>query len=396
MAIEYGKRLSAIRENLGLKLEEVAEKTQISKSTIQAYETSQFANPNLAKLSTLCNFYGVSLPSILSDSKEHTIFARASELSPTLNKENLGKITVFSEHYGQLRHISYAKNISGVLQAKMYPNDLSLDWYSLGDEIARDERRMLNRESGQPIDLVSLIRDEERILFFTCDLPTEIDGFFFVSDDNLLYNIVLNSSAEKANNSLRMMFTLAHEYAHFLLDRDERAYICANIFDSPNAPIEKRANGVAARLLLPTEGIQRFISDFKQNDRVITPDDVIDLCNIYETSYQTTIYRLHNERFINAPERDDLMRHNYLLDLKYRSLLNKLKTRFADFFVNTELSFKGDNLTEIEMRYVSMVSHAFEKRRISYEKIFEYIPNKKFVEKYMNIKPMEIEVDDLY
>lgn len=396
MTIEYGKRLLSIRENIGLTLEDVAEKTKISKSTIQAYEAGQYANPNLAKLSTLCNFYGVSLSSILSDSKEHTIFTRASELSPSLDKENLSKITTFSEHYERLRHISSSKNISGILQAKMYPNDLSLDWWSIGDEIARDERRMVGHESWQPIDLISLIKGEERILLFSCELPAEIDGLFFASDDNLIFNIVLNSAADKASNPLRVMFTLAHEYAHFLLDRDERAYICANIFDTQDKPIEQRANGVGARLLLPTEGIQRYISDFKQNDRHITPDDVIDLCNIYETSYQTTIYRLHNEQFINANERDGLLKHNYLFDLKYRTLLNKLKTRFADYCVNLERSFKSDALSEVEMRYVDMVSHAFEKRKISYDKIFEYIPNKNFVEKYLNITPPEIEVDDLY
>ena len=60
-ATSIQERLKDLRVNKGLKLEELAKQTGISKSALGSYEKDDFKEINHGNLITLAEFYGVSL-----------------------------------------------------------------------------------------------------------------------------------------------------------------------------------------------------------------------------------------------------------------------------------------------------------------------------------------------
>src|SRR5205823_2018070 len=57
----------------------------------------------------------------------------------------------------------------------------------------------------------------------------------------------------------RHRFSLAHEYAHVLLDRS-RGGMVSRVEDRDNL-VEIRANAFAASLLMPAEGVREFVRE---------------------------------------------------------------------------------------------------------------------------------------
>jgi len=390
MSPEYSKKLFAVRKNLNLTLDKVESMTGIPTSTIKDYEAGKLVNPNLTKISALCDCYGISLSSVLSESKGKSIFARAKEvLSGSEINNTLGQIKSFSEHHQNLISFLKPADLLDIRQAKMYPDNPSIDWDSLACEISEDIRETIGHRSEDPIDLISYLRSRRHIFFFSCELPEEIDGLFFSSDDNLLFTIVINST----KSAVRQNFTLAHEYAHFLLDREKTSYICKDVDTiSTNDAIEDRANRVASHLLVPTAALAAC---FHTNNPAVTPEKIVELCSTFCVSYQVMVYRLHNEDLINANIRDELLRYDHLNDFQYRQFLNKMELRFNELRVYVNLEFDQDSLSDAEIRYINMVHQAYEKRKVSFSKVSEYLPSESLI-RALNMEEPEIDIDDIF
>ena len=83
-------------------------------------------------------------------------------------------------------------------------------------------------------------------------MPAEVSGLTLV--DDAAGTVVAVNGRHGFN---RQRFSLAHEYAHVLFDRERQA--CLSRRDDQESLMEVRANSFAAAFLLPADGVRRFV-----------------------------------------------------------------------------------------------------------------------------------------
>jgi Zn-dependent peptidase ImmA (M78 family) len=96
----------------------------------------------------------------------------------------------------------------------------------------------------------------------------------------------------------RALFTLAHELGHVLV-QDGEFVVDEDLVAHSNS--ERFANAFAAALLLPEADVREQIGDGNPDAQTLCK-----MLDLYATSYETLVYRLHNLRIIDAAGRDKL------------------------------------------------------------------------------------------
>jgi len=108
----------------------------------------------------------------------------------------------------------------------------------------------------------------------------------------------------------RQRFTAAHELGHHLLHREGKASLVIPEGDL-QAPskgkhrIEKEADAFAGYLLAPTQAMARAFSGKPSSQ--VSAEDIADLMHEFGTTFQMTVYRLHNSGRIKASDRDRIL-----------------------------------------------------------------------------------------
>jgi Zn-dependent peptidase ImmA (M78 family) len=170
---------------------------------------------------------------------------------------------------------------------------------------AADELRLELGLGVQPIsDLWQLIRELGIDLAFHGFGSDKGDGIYFWDGSRGL--VVVNSDREPLE---RQRFTAAHELGHHRLHRREGEPLVVaegDLMAGGSKPVEeKEADAFAAYLLAPTEAMRSALPEKERHN--LCAEDIVDLMRTYGTTYQTTVYRLHNSGRIYAPDRDRLL-----------------------------------------------------------------------------------------
>jgi Zn-dependent peptidase ImmA (M78 family) len=135
--------------------------------------------------------------------------------------------------------------------------------------------------------------------------------------------VLVNSGHVRA----RQRFSLAHEYAHALMDRNR--VVGVSSADNSRERIEQRANAFAAAFLLPEAGLEEELRQLGKGQPARTDQIVFDvatggsiqgqlrpaprsqtigfqdvafIAHRFGVSYQAAVYRLKSLRYINQPE----------------------------------------------------------------------------------------------
>lgn len=364
-AATLGGVLSSYRDNLGFTLKKVGKWSKLPISTISDYEAGKIQRPDFRKIEQLCKVYGVSLSVLMASVEEKpSIHFRLNEFEVSSEDENkINKLVEFIHDYDNvLDLLEEEENIS--LQ-RTYPNDARLNWFDLGDRIALSERRYWGYESTEPVHLLPLVQ-KEGILVNFLPLPDSIDGFFYMTPAGKTFWILIN--ADKP--ATRKNFTLAHEYSHFLLDRDQEKYVC-NMYEHQSDPIERRANAVAARLLVPRPALESLISKKKRPE----PNDVIELCRVFGVSSDVIGYRLKAEGFVSERKRRELSDYAYNEDPVYRVHLDSMEKKFQH--PELDLSFRSiDSINLVQLDFLVKVKRAYERGKVTLSRALSYFRNR--------------------
>lgn len=120
-----------------------------------------------------------------------------------------------------------------------------------GQRIAADERQRLGLGLSPIGDLVELF-EYQGIRTGVVTLPDNISGLT-LTDEKVGIFVVIN----REHPPLRRRFSLAHEYAHVLMDRDRSGTISRS--ENRADLLEVRANAFAAEFLMPAEGVLQFV-----------------------------------------------------------------------------------------------------------------------------------------
>ncbi len=186
-----------------------------------------------------------------------------------------------------------------------------------GERVAEQERRRLGLGHAPIVDLIGLIADQG-IWTATSPLPDSMSGLF-LQHSSLGMAILINASHAFS----RQRFSLAHEYAHALLDRDR--VVGVSSAENSSERIEQRANAFAAAFLMPQAGIDeelrrlgkgqptrtdQYVFDVATEGAIhgqmrpaprsqaIGFQDVARIAQVFGVSYRAAAYRLQSLRYL--------------------------------------------------------------------------------------------------
>ena len=208
---------------------------------------------------------------------------------------------------------------------------------STGEAIAQaesvaDEERLRLNIGHAPLEDISELISSQGIWASGVDLPNHMSGLF-LRHPSIGMAILVNAS----HPHVRKRFSLAHEYAHALFDRDRTISVSST--DNSTDQVEKRANAFAAAFLMPRNGVLEVLQRLGRgirgrpvsliydaaSDRSVEAEfrsstksqrimykDVAMVAQRFGVSYQASVYRLRSLRHISQIECDELLEREEL------------------------------------------------------------------------------------
>lgn len=173
------------------------------------------------------------------------------------------------------------------------------------EDLATEERNRLGLGDGPVRPLREVLEIEVGLRVFLLRLPSRIAGLFVVID--VLGGCMAVNSRHPVE---RRRWTMAHEYAHYLANRDRAEVTALSYQRTPEA--EQFADAFAANFLMPRSGLSRRFHELKRtsSDRV-TPALLVQLAHAYGVSLQALSNRLEELGLIRAGTWERLRERNF-------------------------------------------------------------------------------------
>lgn len=326
---ELGGRVRSAREACRLTQEQVAEHLGVSRPTVVQIEAGNRSVSSL-ELDRLARLFGRDLRSFLAEAFDETdslaalfraqpdVLAQADVADALRDCVTLGReITRLESLLGIDR---------GTVATVAYPMPMPTHrWGAIqqGERLATEERRRLGLGDAALPDIAELL-ETQGIRTGVVDLPPDVSGLT-LNDRGIGFFVVANRS----HPMVRRRFSLAHEYAHVLADRD-RFGLVSRSSERDNL-IEVRANAFAACFLMPEEGVRQFVAGLGKGlpsrvyvdvfdgaesldaegrtapgSQTVQLYDVVQLSHHFEVSRVAALYRLRNLRLLSKGDLDRL------------------------------------------------------------------------------------------
>lgn len=289
---EMGERLSLARRAVGLTQQQVAELLGVARTTVTAIEAGG-RSPRPDELVKLAQLYNRSVGDLLRASQQNepldfgVFFRAAGKLEESTDDSPLASdIQQFEQYcrwYVELEEIFQEPLI------QRYPasyDRVDGNVEQSAEDIAQGERNRLGLGDGPISDLYGVLETDVGLRIFALPFESSKLAGMFLFRQRLGGCIAVNSR----HPEVRRRWSLAHEYAHFLVDRN-RADV-STIYSGQQIPKQERfANAFAKHFLMPAAGLaRRFESVHRGRDA--TPADVLVLSHLYRVSFDAMIIRL--------------------------------------------------------------------------------------------------------
>jgi Zn-dependent peptidase ImmA (M78 family) len=262
------------------------------------------------ELAKFCRLYGKPAGAFLFEPEEEPVLQRFRAVSvEETDHAVIQEAFEWSRYYAWLEQAAFGSQ-RYELPVYPMPRGRAIDQ---GEYLARQERRRLGLDSSAVPSLVDLLEDEGVKVGLRHFPPgSQVSGSYFFSPD-LGPCVVIN----RAEPPSRRRFTAAHEYAHFLVDRNDNAgEVCAH--SRRKELPEMRANAFAAAFLLPTDGVRSLLLDSDSERAGVGEEHVVHLAQHFGASYEAVLWRLRNLRLI------DQVRHQSLQSFDFVTLARAL------------------------------------------------------------------------
>lgn len=255
---ELGHRLREAREACAMTQEQVAGQLGLSRPSVAQMELGNRQVTSL-ELDRLAYLYSRDIRVFLSEQFEAkdalTVMFRAN---PDLERE--GQVAESLRRCIALgRALSDLENIVGVEREAFIPVIYPLgppktkwDAIQQGQQAAESERRRLELGDGSVGNLAELM-ESQGVRMASVPLPADVSGIT-VHDPQAGIFVAVN----KSHGITRQRFSMAHEYAHVLMDQDGAVSIVSRGGNRTDLS-EIRANAFAAVFLMPEKGLRRFV-----------------------------------------------------------------------------------------------------------------------------------------
>jgi Zn-dependent peptidase ImmA (M78 family)/transcriptional regulator with XRE-family HTH domain len=381
---ELGRRLREAREASGMTQEQVSREIGLSRASVAQMELGNRQVTSL-ELDHLAFLYGRDIRQFLAETFEPqdalTVLLRAN---PDLTRE--GKVADGLRRCIALgREISNLEALLGIERDAMapaaYPTPaLKFKWDAIqqGGRVAIEERRRLNL-GDSPLPDIKEILDGQGIRVAFVPLPNDVSGLT-IHEAGVGILVAVNDG----HGRLRQRFSLAHEYAHVLLDRESSGSIISR-GDSRAELIEMRANSFAAVFLMPDEGIRRYMQTLGKGKPSRSVADVFDETNVMRVqrrskpgTQQIRIYDLvliaHRFRVSNIAALFRLQNLGLLNNDQIESLREDID-RGLDKEAAKLMGLEGESSVPLQLdfkhRFVGLAVEAYRRMLISKAKLQE-------------------------
>lgn len=330
---ELGRRLRVAREANRLTQEDVAGHLGVSRPTVGQIEAGNRTVSSL-ELDRLAYLFGRDIREFIAES-----FQEEDALSAVFRSQSdiVGEPAVVEKLRQCIalgRALTNLENLVGIDrgQTAMVGYELPVPgnrWEAIehGQRLADDERRRLGLGSAPIADLAELLETQGARTGLV-DLPDDVSGLT-LSDRKVGLFVVAN----RTHHYLRRRFSLAHEYAHLLLDRARFGLVSRAT--QRDDLLEVRANAFAAAFLMPEDGIRQFVAGLgkgkasrsyaevfdgagsinvesrsEPGSQALQLYDVVQLAHHFGVSRPAALYRLRNLRLMTESEFAQLKAHD--------------------------------------------------------------------------------------
>lgn len=295
-ARRIGERVRELREERSWTQQALAQKVGVSQSTVAGVESgAQF--PGTALLSRLANVFRVGLDFFYRETPNpFEALLRAEEVKPEM-REALRRFTERCLRYREIERIAGYT----VSPAPTYePPGKYADILDYAERVAEDARRRLDIGNRSACDLADVV-EADGLRVMGIDAGRDVDGVFLYGEKEGAFALI-NVNAEICAE--RRLFTLAHEYGHFLLHRSLGHCIDyhTNAMPAKGDRVEMVANRFAAAFLMPRAALHTWRLA-KGRDNLA---EIIAVRRSLGVSYRALGWRLVALGLISKPMRERL------------------------------------------------------------------------------------------
>jgi Zn-dependent peptidase ImmA (M78 family)/DNA-binding XRE family transcriptional regulator len=371
------------REARGLTQEDVAEHLEVSRPTVAQMELGNRAVTSL-ELDLLARLYGRDLREfVMDDFQEHDALTALFRADSGVAEQShvvdaLRNCVTIGREVTNLERLLGVDHEGGA--AAVYPLPAPRNrWQAVqqGERVAAQERQRLGLGTA-PMGNIAELLESQNVRAALIELPDDVSGLT-MADQAIGVFIVVNSG----HAGVRRRFSLAHEYAHALIDRDRLGTVSRTT--ERDDLLEVRANAFAAGFLLPVEGVRQFMSQIGKGGPSRQRADVFDEGGVVEASTRAapksqdtqmydvaelaehfgvsrlaTLYRLRNLRLVSDSEFEQLKK---IEELGYGRAVARL-LQLPDLN-------EDEARDEYRHRFLSLALEAFRRTEISRSKLSE-------------------------
>jgi Zn-dependent peptidase ImmA (M78 family)/transcriptional regulator with XRE-family HTH domain len=352
---ELGRRLAVARKSRNLTQDEVSQRLGMSRPTLVAIEKGvRPVKPE--ELTVMARLYGRSVHELVSGREFVADFAPLFRMTQTAQASGISDVVIKAavETFQQACEDYLA--LENLLETPMprytYPEPYAVSRLSArvaAEDVAINERSRLSLGLGPLQDPTQILENEVGMRVFALPLSEfRIAGMFAYSDR--LGGCVLVNAAHPAT---RRNWSLAHEYAHFLVDRfQEDVTVLVEYERKPKA--EQFADAFAASFLMPGVGLRQRFNRIVQSRNDFTVSDLCLLADQYAVSVEAMALRLESLTCIPGGAWAGLRAQGYN-STRVRAQLGLATTpvpgqRLPERYVQLAVqAFEGEKITESEL-----------------------------------------------
>ncbi len=298
-----GERLRVARKSVGHTQDEIAKIFQIGRPRYSNIENGK-RHLSIEELYRFSDFYQRPLQYFLAQhslsSDPFKVLFRTIRGKPETQKV-VNHFEKLCNNLKSLENLVDDKDVSLVKDAGYRPIKRSYPWAAI---CAEKERANLELGKAPLKNLRDILEEKREIQVFYLGLPDSISGMFAFGED-VGGCILINGS----HPSGRQLFSLAHEYAHYLFDREKMG--CVTEESKTNTIEERFADRFSADFLMPRDAIREMF-ELRVKEREPTAGDVIYLADYFGVSFQAMVYRLGGLRLIKREIGDRLLEETWI------------------------------------------------------------------------------------
>lgn len=296
---ELARRLAQARERARKSQQEVADALGLSRSAISQMESAARQVSSL-ELLRLAELYGLEVRDLLEGRDPHREFSALYRAQGVVDR---GVERAIEESLPLFRAVGDLEDV--IEQQEGGGPKLTLSWPlpagpakadSEGRELAGQMREQLGL-GAEPITNLPALIFSQGIAVAEHALPAGVSGIFFTIRPGRALILVSEDEA-----SARGRFSLAHEFCHALVDRNEKLLISREADASLR---ERRANSFAGAFLMPIEGVLNFTTEAGITPGELNFTHVAQLAQHFGLSYDATIVQLDKAHLLSPTQRQE-------------------------------------------------------------------------------------------